>query len=308
LVLTQLSVGAFVAALLLERPAAEPGSDLLAELPLRPLHAVNSLLFGILALGASLFHLGRPQYAFRAVLGLRHSWLSREIVAFGVFALLATAYAGAILTEHAAIQSNSPSLEKAAWIRWLGWMVAGSGVSGLFCSVMIYAFVRRECWSFTRVSVRFILTAALLGVAACWLSILLASVHHPSPALIDAAKTLGPKLCKALIAAAALKLIWEGAIFQHLACNRMTPLRRSALLLTRDLSSITLARFALGLLGGIVMPALLLNALPTLSEATFAQFTVTTALLFLACLAGELLERYLFFTACATPRMPGAIH
>ena len=32
------------------------------------------------------FHLGRPLYAFRAVLGLRHSWLSREIVAFGAFA------------------------------------------------------------------------------------------------------------------------------------------------------------------------------------------------------------------------------
>ena len=35
-------------------------------------------------------------YAWRAVLGLRHSWLSREIVAFGAFAGLAVAYAGAV--------------------------------------------------------------------------------------------------------------------------------------------------------------------------------------------------------------------
>jgi hypothetical protein len=33
--------------------------------------------------------------------------------------------------------------------------------------------------------------------------------------------------------------------------------------------------------------------------------TVTVAMLFAACLAGELLERYLYFTACAAPRMPG---
>jgi len=38
---------------------------------------------GLVALGASVLHLGRPQYAFRAILGLTHSWLSREIVGFG---------------------------------------------------------------------------------------------------------------------------------------------------------------------------------------------------------------------------------
>ncbi len=42
----------------------------------------------------------------------------------------------------------------------------------VFCSAMIYVFTQRECWSFTRVGVRFALTGALLGVAAMWLSIL----------------------------------------------------------------------------------------------------------------------------------------
>jgi DMSO reductase anchor subunit len=37
------------------------------------------------------------------------------------------------------------------------------------------------------------------------------------------------------------------------------------------------------------------------------QFIVLTGLLVIACLAGELLERYLFFAACAAPQMPGAI-
>ena len=50
----------------------------------------------LLALAASIFHLGRPLFAFRAVLGLRTSWLSREIVAFGVFAGLAWPYAASV--------------------------------------------------------------------------------------------------------------------------------------------------------------------------------------------------------------------
>jgi hypothetical protein len=55
------------------------------------------------------------------------------------------------------------------------------------------------------------------------------------------------------------------------------------------------------------MPLFLLSQLPTLSSANLVQFTATTGLLFVACVAGELLERYLFFTACAAPRMPGGI-
>ena len=88
----------------------------------------------------------------------------------------------------------------------------------------------------------------------------------------------------------------------------MTPLKRSALLLTRELSSVTLARFALGLLGGVLMPLLLLDAAARRRRArACVQFAATTGLLFVACLAGELLERYLFFAACAAPRMPGGI-
>ena len=87
----------------------------------------------------------------------------------------------------------------------------------------------------------------------------------------------------------------------------MSPLKRSALLYTRELSNVTLARFALGLLGGLVMPAMLLEKLPTLSGNNIASFAAITGLLFAANLAGELLERYLFFAACAAPRMPGGI-
>ena len=304
LVLTQLSVGAFVAGLVCEHLVSGP-----LALALRPLQAANSLTFGLVALAASLFHLGRPQFAFRAVLGLRHSWLSREIVAFGVFAALASMYAAAVfVVQHFPTESTTPSGNDPRWLDWLGWSVAATGATAVFCSVMIYVFTQRECWSPLRVGLRFLLTSALLGIAATWLSVLVMMMAKPSELSSGLIHEFGPSLCRTLIAVSLVKLVWEAAIFRHLLFQRNTPLRRSALLLSRDLSRLTLARFALGLFGGVLMPALLLGQFASASGgAGQLQFVLTTSLLFLACLAGELVERYLFFAACAAPRMPGGI-
>ena len=87
----------------------------------------------------------------------------------------------------------------------------------------------------------------------------------------------------------------------------MTPLRRSALLMTRELANVTWARFALGVLGGIFMPAFLLLQFSTGAAASQAVLLIFTSVLFVSCLVGELLERHLFFAAAAGPRMPGGI-
>lgn len=302
LVLTQLSVGAFIAWLFLEPFLTE------AQIKeLRPLHAASSLAFGLLALNASLFHLGRPQFAFRAVLGLGHSWLSREIIAFGVFAGLAIVYSMAVVFQPFA-EKYLPAMSHVTWVSWLGWGVALSGVLAVFCSTMIYVFTRRECWSMTRTGMRFLLTSALLGVGTLWLNILVVMLVWPSESLTQLVYGHGPALCKAVILISAVKLAWEAGIFRHLFFRRMTPLQRSAMLLTRELSNTTLARFALGMLGGLLLPVLLLNQAANVSGTTgMAEFVATAGLLVAACLSGELLERYLFFASCATPRMPGSL-
>src|SRR5262249_3405881 len=71
LVLTQLSAGAFCVEWIARPPPGASG-------------ALFSLALGVAALGASVLHLGRPRYAFRAILGLRTSWLSREIACFSL--------------------------------------------------------------------------------------------------------------------------------------------------------------------------------------------------------------------------------
>lgn len=340
LVLTQLSVGAFAVRLWLDH-----GTAGLRPTAVQPLHGATALVFGLVALAASIFHLGRPQYAYRAVLGLGHSWLSREIVAFGAFAGLACAYAAAVAMPATLGASG------AAVARGLGWSVVGVGAGALVCSIMIYASLGIEFWSVGRTTLRFILTAALLGTATAWLSIALLAALDPSETAPALAADEGPRLLRVLIAVAGFKMGWEAALVRHRWSRAMTPLKRSALLMTRDLASGTLARFAAGLLGGVLLPAILIarlsataaatattaipaaasSAVPATPAAASVVHTASSAaatavavndpalandsvalvalslLLFGMCLMGELCERYQFFAAMAAPRMPGRI-
>src|SRR5690606_4696347 len=98
------------------------------------------------------------------------------------------------------------------------------------------------------------------------------------------------------------KLLLEASLFRYLLFRRQSPLKRSARLLVGPLAGSTFARFACGLLGGIVMPLFLWNELTT-AQSPGLFLTISVAMLFSAALAGELLERYQFFAACAAPRM-----
>jgi DMSO reductase anchor subunit/ferredoxin len=296
LVLTQLSVGAFLA-----------GQILQVSLPagvwsnVFPIHAASALIFGLLALASSTFHLGRPQYAFRAVIGLRHSWLSREIVCFCIFALLAVLYAGVAFAGE-----RWPVLIE-RFSEPLAWCVAGSGIAGIACSAMIYIFTRRESWSALQTGVRFALTTALLGVATVWWSLLLTTWLRPSNQAAELLQLAGPTGAKLVIVLSAAKLTWDALIFRHLLSRRMTGMKRSALLMAHALSNVTLARFAAGALGGLFMPGVLLHRTTVVGDGLTLATVLCAAVLVVASLVGELLERYLFFAASSAARMPGGI-
>jgi Fe-S-cluster-containing dehydrogenase component/DMSO reductase anchor subunit len=183
LVLTQLSVGAFVVDLLLGSGAP------------RPFDAAVAAAAGMLALGASVLHLGRPRYFDRAVIGLRHSWLSREVVAFGAFTGLAAPYA-------LALWQGRP-------LPLLGAAVAVWGLVGVGCSVMIYATTHRASWRVSSVTWKFALTTIVCGLA----TVLWASGVAGTP--------LGHER-QALVAVAALmavKVPLRGAIARRLAVH-----------------------------------------------------------------------------------------
>jgi Fe-S-cluster-containing dehydrogenase component/DMSO reductase anchor subunit len=229
LVLTQLSVGAFVTDLLLYSDRSTQSFD-----------AVVATAAGVVALAASVLHLGRPRYCYRAVIGFRHSWLSREVVAFGAFTGLAVPYAAALVlhVEH---------------VDMLGIMVAASGLVGLACSVMIYATTHRRSWRATTVAWKFGLTAAMCGLATVLWASAVASRPIDRSALVALALLMGVKL-------AAEAAVARGAPVE---------LRRTAL-----------GRVAAGVTGGVLLPLVLATStFADGSTSWLGVFGVTVALL-----------------------------
>jgi formate dehydrogenase iron-sulfur subunit len=271
LVLTQLATGGFVAGLL---PPARTAGLAGTLLP-----AMLSLAAAFLALGAATFHLGRPQYAFRALLGLRTSWMSREILAFGLFAGAATLDALALAP-----------LPLPAYLRVLlvggrhVWQAGGAafGLAGVLCSAMIYAATRRAHWAAVPTVVKFAGTTLILGAAA-------SAAFAPAPASLAL-----------IMVATVLKLLFEAAGLRHLRAREHTVGKRVALLMTRDLRGVTIGRFVAGGAGGLALPALCWHQ-PALATPALR------ATMLLLLLAGELAERYLFFKAAPPSRMPGSL-
>ncbi len=124
---------------------------------------------------------------------------------------------------------------------------------------MIYVFTQREFWSFTQTATKFYLTSAILGIAATWLSILLLDTVFNNPAAQQLSRDVGDTLLQALIFTSGCKFVFELSMLSHLAARRVSPLKRSAQLLVGPLSNKSFARFALGVLGGVVMPVFLMS-------------------------------------------------
>src|SRR5262249_46101204 len=154
-------------------------------------------------------------------------------------------------------------------------------------------------------TVRFGLTTLLLGQSTALLTMLVGADFAIGDAS-DIVHHLTGLLFPGLVATTAAKLLFEASLFAHLRNRQMSPLKRSALLMAGALTRATKWRFALGFVGGILLPALWMGrddptapALPLLHVVITGQFA--------ALLAGELLERYLFFSAVVASRMPGGL-
>jgi formate dehydrogenase iron-sulfur subunit len=295
LVLTQLSVGAFLVQWLLSQTRLDAAASLEG-----PVQTISALGFGLLALAASVLHLGRPRYAYRAILGLTTSWLSREIVCFGLFAVAAAV--SAVIGWHASAGPRTPfdAVNVAAGV------VVVCGLAGVLSSVMVYQSTGRDLWSGWNTATRFLLTMLVLGLAVT-LFTALATSRFDAVAVRELLRGPARPLIEALIGLTAFKLSTEAAIFRQLWKKQNTALKRSARLLGGELAAVTKARFIAGLVGGIALPWLLLSLGG--QRATTPGIDVFMALaagsMFAVLLAGELAERYLFFAAVVPPKMPG---
>jgi formate dehydrogenase iron-sulfur subunit len=286
LVLTQLSVGVFC----LERVLRQlfPANLMMH---LSAFHAQVALAIGLLALGTSTLHLGRPFAAWRAVIGLRTSWLSREIIVFGVFAGLAMLEAAGFWLKPL----------RAFYSAGLSTAVGVSGLLGVFCSLMIYHETRRPFWKASSSAFKFFGTTLVLGAAAVLFVTTLQALLWPPVSLNGAYQELTAFLSWVLMVAVGVKLALETLVFRHLRHRELTCLKQTALLMRGELAEMTTARFLLGVFGGVLLPLGFLCQRPAPGLATLG----VTAGIMLFTLLGELLERHLFFIAVVPARMPG---
>ncbi len=142
--LAPLSVGGLVGLLVARNPSDVTGIDPAAML----VFAV-----GILALVISLFHLGRPWRAPLALLRFSSSWLSREVILFGLFLVFLGAYA--ILP---AFHLSGPTLNL------IGLIGAVIGLAGTVATGETYRLHARPSWDQGLTIVSFPLAAFSTGL------------------------------------------------------------------------------------------------------------------------------------------------
>jgi formate dehydrogenase iron-sulfur subunit len=257
LVLTQLSAGAFATLLIL---------DLLRKGASGSAAVLGSLALAGVSLGAATLHLGRPIYAWRALKGLKRSWLSREVLSLSIFAKVAAVYAGML------------------FLRVPGHAIAGlltvlCAAAGVMCSARIYMVPARPAWNSRYTIGEFFFTALVLG---------------PLFVLALDARTLGGwdriEVARAAVLGGSAQLLTQVLKFLWLSRSEQFELRASALLLSGRLKKAFLIRLGLLVVSGIVLPLVMESQLA-------AMATVLLALI------GECFGRWLFFVSVVPKNM-----
>ncbi len=224
-------------------------------------------------MSASVFHLGQPLKAWRFFLGLRTSWLSREILMFSLFAPIPMALAAFALLPYFPQLPIPPFI---AGLLPIGSLITAHsalilGLIAVFTSVMIYHDTHRSLWRFQLGAIRFFGTVASFAALG---NVMIAGMDFQAFSWFAAAVLL--------------KLAVE-VRFLRLGEDEDTPWSpdvHSARLQLGPLGVILRSRIALALLAifiGLIQPW---AALPVL-------------------LLAELLERQLFFQSVHAPKMPG---
>lgn len=290
LVLTQASVGAFVLDWFLSLFWSG------ADGTLRARHAAVALATGLVALGASVLHLGRPALAFRALLGLGTSWLSREILVFGLFAALASLYAGLAWMGPLGLWPTVAGPQASA-MAVAGAAVCLAGVLGVSCSVMLYRVTGKALWNGPSTGIKFGLSSLLLGAAVSL------AVHALTASAGAGVHSAIGVLVAIVATSTTIKLLYEAGLLIHLKAPTRTELKRSALLWIGPLRAWTLTRFGIGTAGGILVPLLFWAERCRMGRSLLSVMLVVLAVTLV--LVGELCERSLFFKAVSSPRMPG---
>jgi anaerobic dimethyl sulfoxide reductase subunit C (anchor subunit) len=287
-ILSQMSVGTFVVLGIVNtfarRKYGVKAADSLSD---RALLAIGPVI--ILAFIASLFHLGNPFTAYRAVANLGTSWLSREILSGILFAIVGGLFA---LMQWRKIGSET--------LRTIiAWIAALIGLFFVYAMANVYMLETVPTWNTVFTPISFFTTTFLLGtlaVAAAYV----ASYAYIARKQPEDAENQSEHLRWALRGLALTSIVLLGVVFvvipSNLAYQYTGPL--AGILTIRDsvaeYGAVFFIRLVLVFIGaGLLAVALLRNTLSAGRESALSTLAYSA---FALVLISEILGRFLFYS------------
>jgi DMSO reductase iron-sulfur subunit len=293
--LTQLSVGGFFSLVMID--LLHPLFD--QSIFFQKFFKTGSLAMlgtALLALFSSIFHLGRPIYAFRAIRMWKRSWLSREVLFFTLFSLFASFYS---LWDFSGIVM--PWGVKIA----LSVLVILFGFAGVYASAKIYMVPARPSWNTPRTLINFIATSFLLGpLTALLVYAWNAKYLEISFPLAQAgALSVGKLLVIFILTAGFFQLLGILVKLFFTVYQENTELKGSAKLLMGRFRVPFLFRLASLIAVLLIIPFGLLDFAVSSGNGIASATQWVTFAIFLA-LGSELIGRYLFFVTVVPKNRP----
>lgn len=274
--ISQLAIGSFIL-LVLVRSLLAPKDALAARnLTNFGIGAVGPLM--ALALIFSLFHLGTPFGAYRSLLNLGSSWLSREILTAGGFLVL-------WFFTYKAYQKESSGNS-------LGWLTSFVGLLTILSMASIYSNSIRPAWSNAHTFIAFFGATFVLGTAGA-----IALIGHiaKGQTLSSEAMAVLKKVCYVGAVALIIPLIYLPVFLGSL--NSGDPAAQaSSMLLTGSYLIPLIIRWAFSLVGVIMLTNLVLKQSKAGRILSANSILLAVALI----LVGEFIGRYVFYASAVS--------
>ena len=274
-VLTQISLGGFLALFL---------GDVMSLFGLSETNWIMALLVMLpaaLGLPLSALHLGRPFLAMTAMKNIKTSWLSREALALGIFVLLMNIVVVLYFME----ASHTMIL----FIELVTLLV---GIFGIYAQAMIYRIKARPAWNRTTTNFKF------FGVAYVGLFLLgfLAVV-------LGMNEVVFPLLTLAMLGVISqIFFTYEDLRTLNNTKENEYQLKRTARLYNENFKNIKLFRFISIVLGGIILPLLVITLL---SSSSFGTASLVMFISLIIVFASEISDRFLFYSTVVPLGMAG---
>ncbi|HEY2421010.1 MAG TPA: DmsC/YnfH family molybdoenzyme membrane anchor subunit [Neobacillus sp.] len=266
--LTQLAVGSYIFFVIIRSLNKKLGNNLGIAVTKRGMFLIGPVM--VLALMFSVFHLGTPFGAYRSILNLGTSWLSREIIfSGGFFALWIVSY----------------NLErKGAWNQIVGWITSIVGIGAIFSMASIYTNSIKPAWTDVNTYLAFYGTTIVFGAVASMVCIML-SKEEKTEALMGVVKGIGLTGIGVIL----LQLIYLPVYVAGLPVNGGKAGVESVGLITGTYAFPTIIRWILSIVGLAMIGFVFRRKIDPKTKYKFYY----AALVFV--LVGEFLGRYIFY-------------